>query len=147
MPEFGQQIALRLYDARQILVAGALLSLLLSLAGQVASWQAIAWLFAIFAVASLPIGSGAARKRQRLLRNNGRERLESVVFATCEALDDPGLDIRWKAEAFTAYLEPLNCAAQSNSDATSGLSRWSFRQAISSTLVSSNPIIGTAVTR
>jgi two-component system phosphate regulon sensor histidine kinase PhoR len=89
MPEFGQQMAQRLYDARYILVAAALLALLLSLAGRTEPWQAVAGLCLVAAAACLPINPRAAGRRERLSRKIGGEPLESVVFATCEALDDP----------------------------------------------------------
>jgi len=89
MPDFGQKAVQRLYDTRYILAAAAVLALVLSLSGLVGPWQAWAGFAVLLAVAALPTRSRSVRKRERLLRKDGHEPLENIVFTTCEALEDP----------------------------------------------------------
>ena len=91
MHEHVQRIVQRLYDARFILVVAAVLALLASMFTTVALWQALLGLSLVFLAAGVPTRSRAARKRERMLRQEGRAPLESIVFTTCEALDDPAL--------------------------------------------------------
>ncbi|WP_419914823.1 ATP-binding protein [Hoeflea sp.] len=91
MQELVQRIVQRLYDARFILVVAAILALLGSAFALVALWQALLGLALVFVAAGMPTRSRAVRKRERLLRQDRRAPLESIVFTTCEALDDPAL--------------------------------------------------------
>ena len=89
MQELSQIIVQRLYDARYTLAIAAALALLLTLSNLVAEWQVLIGLALLFVAACLPSRSSVQSKQDRL---RGKERpvpVETVVFATCEALDDP----------------------------------------------------------
>lgn len=89
MQEFRQNIAQRLYDARYTLVASAAFGLALELVEGVPRWQVLSGMALIFVAAALPTRSRSARKQERILRKEGRQPLETIVFTTCEALEDP----------------------------------------------------------
>ena len=89
MQDSAQIVVQRLYDARYILAAAAVLALILSLSGLVMPW--LIWLgFIVLAVAaSIPTRSRSIRKRERMLRREGRGSTSDIVNSTCEALDEP----------------------------------------------------------
>ena len=89
MQDSAQRMVQRLYDARYILAAAAVLALILSLSELVKPW--LIWLgFIVLAVAaSIPTRSRSIRKRERMLRREGRGSASDVVYSTCEALDEP----------------------------------------------------------
>ncbi len=89
MQESARAMVQRLYNARYILAAAAILALILSLSGLVKPW--LIWLgFIVLAVAaSIPTRSRSIRKRERMLRREGRGSSSDIVYSTCEALDEP----------------------------------------------------------
>ncbi len=87
--ELGQKTAQRLYDTRFVLVIAAVLALALSLSGLVPRWQVWAGFALVVIAAALPTRSRSVRKREQLLRKEGRVPLENIVCTTSEALDDP----------------------------------------------------------
>jgi len=88
MRELSQIIVQRLYDARYMLAIATAMAVALLLANLVAAWQALLGLALLLVTACLPLRTSAQRKRD--LRDQERRiPVESVVFATCEALDDP----------------------------------------------------------
>ncbi len=89
MQDYAQRAAQRLYDTRFILAAAAVLALLLSLSGLVPHWQIWTGFAVLVVAAALPTRSRAARKRERLLRREGRAPEADAVFGACEALNDP----------------------------------------------------------
>jgi two-component system phosphate regulon sensor histidine kinase PhoR len=89
MQELSQIIVQRLYDARYILAVAAALALALTLSGLVAEWQVLLGLAVLFAAACLPARTGSQRERDRLREIERRAPVETIVFATCESLDDP----------------------------------------------------------
>ncbi len=89
MQELSQTIVQRLYDARYMLAIAAVLALVLTLSNLVAEWQVLIGLALLFIAACLPSSPSAQRKRDRLREKERRVPVETVVFTTCEALDDP----------------------------------------------------------
>ena len=89
MRDFGQKAAQLLYDARYVLTTGAVLALALSLSGLADRWLVWTGFALLLVAASLPTRSRSVRKRERMLRREGRSSATDIVFSTCEALDDP----------------------------------------------------------
>ncbi|MEM6460535.1 MAG: ATP-binding protein [Pseudomonadota bacterium] len=121
MQELSQIIVQRLYDARYVLAAAAAIALTLTVTGLIAEWQLMFGLAIIFAAACFPSRSATLRTRERRLRTDRREPLESVVFTTCEALDDPafilapGSKVKYQNRAAAERFGSINAGAHLSS--------------------------------
>ncbi|MBW8637746.1 hypothetical protein K1W69_11155 [Hoeflea sp. WL0058] len=83
---------MRLYDARYTLIAAVFLAMALLVFDDVTHWHVWLGLGIIVIAAALPVRSRMIRKRERMLRQTGFQTpVEDVVFASCEALDDPAI--------------------------------------------------------
>ncbi|GKX35289.1 MAG: two-component sensor histidine kinase [Rhizobiaceae bacterium MnEN-MB40S] len=85
-------VPMRLYDARYTLIAAVFLAMALIVFDDVTLWHVWLGLGVMVLAAALPVRSRMIRKRERMLRQTGSQTpVEDVVFASCEALDDPAI--------------------------------------------------------
>ena len=87
--DFARRLGERLYVSRYVLAAAVFLAILLSADGVVSIWQVLGGITVLAVAALVPAQASTVVRRERQLKRDARMRLETIVFNTCEALEDP----------------------------------------------------------